>query len=142
MRGPFLSAHWRKTVALLLVLAPSTSLALEINDNRRAAGDLHENVLTLRLYADEGSWRPEGSAGPSLEVAAFGEENAELSVPGPLIRVREGTVVKVVLRNALQSTLRINGFCPRPAKMCDPMLIAPGASQESQFTLGAPGTYY
>ena len=142
MRGPFLSAHRRKIVAFLLALAPSTTLAVEINDNRRAAGELRENVLTLRLYVGEGSWRPEGPLGPSFVIAAFGEENAELSVPGPVIRVREGTAVKVVLRNALQSTLRINGFCPRPAKTCDPMMIAPGASQEGQFTLGSPGTYY
>jgi hypothetical protein len=115
MRGLFLSAHWRKVVAFLLALAPSTTLALEINDNRRAAGELRENVLTLRLYAGEGSWQPEGPLGPSFEIAAFGEENSELSVPGPVIRVREGTAVKVVLRNARHAPSHLqrqggNGF--------------------------------
>src|SRR6266481_2208271 len=79
-------------IVWLVSVAPSTAAgAVSVNDNTRAAGRLEENVLTLRLYADVGSWRPEGPQGTPIEIAAFGEEGADLSIPGPLIRVREGT---------------------------------------------------
>jgi FtsP/CotA-like multicopper oxidase with cupredoxin domain len=126
----------------LVSMAPSTTAgAVPVNDNTRPAGRFEENVLNVRLYADVGSWRPEGPQGKPIEVAAFGEEGADLSVPGPLIRVREGTTVVLTLRNALKSALRINGLCTRPST-CDPVSVAPGASQEIRFSLNAPGTYF
>ena len=126
----------------LVSMAPSTAAgAVSSNDNTRPAGRLEGNVLNVRLYADVGSWRPEGPQGVPIEVAAFGEEGADLSVPGPLIRVREGTTVVLTLRNALGSALRVNGLCTRPSA-CDPVSVAPGASQEFRISLNAPGTYF
>jgi FtsP/CotA-like multicopper oxidase with cupredoxin domain len=126
----------------LVWTAPSTAAgAVAVNDNTRPAGRLEENVLNVRLYADAGTWRPDGPQGKPIEVAAFGEEGADLSVPGPLIRVREGTTVVLTLRNALKSALRINGLCTRPST-CDPVSVAPGASQEIRFSLNVPGTYF
>jgi len=125
----------------LVSMAPAAAGAVSTNDNTRPAGRIEETVLNLRLYADVGSWRPEGPQGKPIEVAAFGEEGADLSVPGPLIRVREGTTVVLTLRNALKSALRINGLCTRPST-CDPVSVAPGATQEIRFTLNAPGTYF
>ncbi len=126
----------------LVSMAPSTAAgAVSSNDNTRSAGRLEGNVLNVRLYADVSSWRSEGPQGVPIEVAAFGEEGADLSVPGPLIRVREGTTVVLTLRNALGSALRVNGLCTRPST-CDPVSIAPGASQEIRFSLNAPGTYF
>src|SRR5256885_3949651 len=66
----------------------------------------------------------------------FGEEGADLSAPGPLIRVREGTTIVLTLRNALASTLRVEGLCARPGP-CNPVSVAPGASQEIRFDLDA-----
>ncbi len=126
----------------LVSMAPSTATgAVSVNDNTRPAGRLEENALNLRLYAGVGSWRPEGPQGAPVEIAAFGEEGADLSIPGPLIRVREGTTIALTLRNALGSALRVTGLCARPST-CEPVSIAAGATQEIRFTLNAPGTYF
>ena len=92
----------------------STQYAVSPNDNTRPAGQLEGNVLTVRLFAGVGSARPAGPRRVPIEVAAFGEESADLSAPGPLIRVREGTTVVLTLRNTLGVALRVHGFCARP----------------------------
>ncbi len=125
----------------LAAMAPSAAGAVSTNDNRRPAGRLEENVLNLRLYAGVGSWCPEGPQGAPIEIAAFGEEGADLSIPGPLIRVREGTTVALTLRNALGSALRVTGLCARPSN-CEPVSVAAGATREIRFSLNAPGTYF
>src|SRR6266511_3472587 len=129
-------------MALWVSLAtPSVALSISTNDNTRPVGRLDGDVLTVRLFAGIGAWRPLGPGGQSIDVAAFGEEGGELSVPGPLIRVPEGTTVVVTLRNTLASALHVNGLCPRPGG-CGMVSIAPGASQEIRFGLNAPGTYF
>jgi len=99
-----------------MVWLVSIAGAVSTNDNRRPAGRLEGDMLNLRLYAGVGSWRPEGPQGAPIEIAAFGEEGADLSIPGPLIRVREGTTVVLTLRNALGSALRVNGLCTNRAE--------------------------
>lgn len=128
-------------LALAAASSPPVLKPVQPNNNLRAAGRLDGGVLALRLVADVGSWHPEGPAGPSFDVAAFGEEGADPAAPGPLIRAPEGTAVIVSLRNALTSELRVWGLCQGRGP-CDPVSIAPGASREVRFTLGAPGTYY
>ena len=145
-RCPYLKNKFLSFLLLSMVwlvsMAPSTAAgAVSTNDNTRPAGRLEENLLNVRLVAGVGSWRPEGPQGAPIEVAAFGEEGADLSIPGPLIRVREGTTVVLTLRNALGSALRVHGLCTRPST-CDPVSVAPGASQEIRFSLNAPGTYF
>src|SRR5947209_8940730 len=90
-----------------------TQYAVFPNDNTGTAGRLKDNVLTVRLFAGIGSARPAGPQSVPIEVAAFGEESAELSAPGPLIRVREGTTVVLTLRNTLGVALRVHGLCAR-----------------------------
>ena len=121
--------------------APLAARIVLSNDNTRPAGQLEGNVLTIRLYADVGSARPAGPQGAPIVVAAFGEEGAGLSAPGPIIRVREGTTVVLTLRNALGTALRVEGLCARPGP-CKPVSVAAGASQEVRFDLNAPGTYF
>jgi hypothetical protein len=87
--------------------------AVTINDNRRAAGVLDKNTLTLELRAGVGLWRPEGDAGPALRIEAFGERGAPLTVPSPLVRVPEGTEVVATIHNNLESLMRVFGFCER-----------------------------
>ena len=154
MPGPYICKHcgkkmWSRVLACLLwwmlwlvSVTPSAAAdAVSTNDNTRPAGRIEGDVLNLRLYAGVGGWRPEGPQGAPIEIAAFGEEGAGLSIPGPLVRVREGTTVVLALRNALGSALRVNGLCGRPGA-CDPVSVAPGATQEIRFTLNAPGTYF
>ena len=40
------------------------------NDNLQAAGHLGGGVLRVRLFADVGTWHPEGVRGPARNVAA------------------------------------------------------------------------
>src|SRR5688500_20151329 len=51
------------------------------NDNRRPAGQLRGNVLTLRLVVQMAKWYPQSATGPSVDVEVFGEEGKAPSVP-------------------------------------------------------------
>ena len=67
---------------------PSTALeTVKPNDNLQSAGTLDRGTLMLALRAGVGGWQPEGEAGPTLQIEAFGEVSAALTVPAPLIRV-------------------------------------------------------
>jgi FtsP/CotA-like multicopper oxidase with cupredoxin domain len=135
-----------RIAAALLLLAPwgtahalprSTGEIITPNDNRRPAGRLADGVLTIELEARRGAWYPEGPAGKSLEVAAWGEPGKPLMNPGPLVRVPLGTRVRATLRNTLAEPLRVYGLGPR-----DSVVLAPGESREVAFTASAAGTFY
>lgn len=128
-------------VGLTLALSTAPEAAVLNNDNTQSAGQLQDKLLVVRLVAGTGVWQPEGRDGSALEIAAFGEEAGQLSVPGPLMRVRAGTAISLTLRNALAQDLRVAGFCSRPGK-CDAVLVPAGASREFRFELDSPGTYY
>ncbi len=126
--------------------APSRALA---NDNRVPAGVLRRDTLTLRLDARLAEWHPDGESAPGAVVPAFAEAGRDARIPGPLVRVRAGTTVSVVLRNALADTLRVHGLHDRaatpgaaPGAAPPPLVLAPGASRAVAFRLDAPGTYY
>jgi len=79
--------------------APDVASSLPMataNDNREAAGVLKDGVLTLRLVAEEVRWRPEGqsAADPTRTIQAFAEEGKAPQIPGPLVRVPEGTEIR------------------------------------------------
>lgn len=112
------------------------------NDNRSPAGRLSHDTLQLHLVVGVAVWRPEADSGPSIEVAAFGEEGQSPQVPGPLIRVPTGTVIAATIRNQLSdSTLRIYGLVTRPATTRDSLVVRPGESRSVVFAAGAPGSY-
>jgi len=136
--------HAALVVATICVGAAATPRAPEsivANDNRRAAGTLNNGVLTLKLEARTGLWRPEGDQGRALTVAAWAEEGRPMSVPGPLIRVPVGTDVKASLRNSLDRQLTVFGFAKTRGGR-DSVVIPAGATREVQFRASAPGTYY
>ncbi len=115
------------------------------NDNRAPAGTLRAGILTVRLEVRAGEWRPDGDNDPGLEVLAFGEEGGALRIPGPLIRVTEGTQIQATVRNTLtDAPLVMHGLYTRGATgaVQDTMHIGPGATRQVQFMAGAPGTYY
>lgn len=112
------------------------------NDNRRPAGTMHGDTLTLRLVVETARWYPEAEDGPSADVAAFAEEGRAPMIPGPLIRVPAGTVIDVTIRNELaDSTLSVQGLVTRPATFGDSVMIEPGASHRFVFEAGEAGTY-
>ena len=130
-------------LALLSIGARENSLPLvQPNDNRSPAGRLSHDTLELHLVVGMAMWRPEADSGPSVEVAAFGEEGKTPAIPAPLIRVSTGTVIAATVRNALaDSTLRIYGLATRPAAVHDSLVIPPGQSRSVIFPAGAPGSY-
>src|SRR5829696_8393695 len=83
------------------------------NDNRRSAGTLREGVLTVRIDARDGTWRPEGPNGPSIAVAAFAEAGKTATTPGPLLRVPLGAEIRATVRNTLGTTLWMYGLGAR-----------------------------
>ncbi len=116
---------------------------IHANDNRRAAGTFTHGALTIRLEARRGVWHPEAEEGVGVEVQAFGEAGKPLQNPGPLIRVPQGTEVRLSMRNAIPgATLVVHGLVTRPAEADDSVVLAPGAVRELRFSAGAPGTYF
>nr|MCU0627477.1 multicopper oxidase domain-containing protein [Gemmatimonadaceae bacterium] len=116
------------------------------NDNRVAAGARHDALVRLRLVARLGEWHPDGDDRPGVVLPAFAEDGRAPRIPGPLLRVVQGTQVEVTLRNALATdTLRVHGLHARPlASPADsaPIVLAPGAVHTARFVLHAVGTFY
>jgi FtsP/CotA-like multicopper oxidase with cupredoxin domain len=115
------------------------------NDNRVPAGALHGRVLAVRLEAREGEWRPDGDDARGIVVHAFGEAGRAASVPGPLLRVREGTEIDASVTNTLSSgTLVVHGLSARGAASgaADSLVVPAGETRTVRFQAGTPGTYY
>lgn len=116
---------------------------IAVNDNRASGGTLRDGVLTVRLEAREGEWHPDGESAPGLLVRAFSEAGKPLTIPGPMLRVPEGTSVHAFVTNTLPEALVVSGLAQRGlATGADTIRIAPGATSETRFIAGAPGTYY
>ena len=111
------------------------------NDNRISAGTLRGDTLELSLVLDLATWRPEGPDGPAVVVPAFAEAGKAPQIPAPLIRVPAGTLIRVSVRNALDSTYVLQGLFARPGRDGDTVQVGPGASRQVMFAAGAPGTY-
>ena len=152
--------HFTCTVAAALFLlslpiegeqaprAESSSPTVEriaINDNRAPAGKVDGSNLSINLVARRGMWHPDRDAEPGLNVKAFGIDGGPLQIPGPAIRVREGTTITARVRNALDEDLVLHGFYSRPGKPAgaEPgTTITPGETKVVTFVAGQPGTYY
>jgi manganese oxidase len=113
------------------------------NPNRVPAGRLRNGVLTIRLELRTGMLKPQADDGPGVLIQAFAEPGKPLQVPGPLVRVVEGTTIHATIRNTLpDSTLVLRGLHTRPGAPDDTLQVAPGSTREVRFTAGAPGTYF
>jgi len=123
---------------------PRQSLpAVRANDNRVPAGRLDGDTLRIRLVVGMARWHPSAGDGPYADVESFAEEGKAPEIPGPLIRVREGTVIDATVRNSLaDSTITVTGLATRPAGKLDSLVLRPGESARVQFSAGAPGTYF
>ncbi|MFN2399482.1 MAG: multicopper oxidase domain-containing protein, partial [Gemmatimonadaceae bacterium] len=114
------------------------------NDNRTPAGTFKNGVLELTLEVRTGMWFPESEKGASVPIQAFAEAGKASSTPGPLIRVPEGTEIRLTLRNTLSdSAVLVFGLHTRPSASPDEGVLVPAnGSRRLQFAAGAPGTYY
>ena len=132
-------------VASLVVIAAASGYSppaeiAEPNDNRSAAGRMVNGELQLDLEARAAVWKPEGDKGGSLEIATFAEVGKPVQVPGPLLRVRAGTRVRVNVKNAFDKPLIVFGFGARGIK--DSIIIAPRSQGTAAFTASRPGTFF
>ncbi len=126
-----------------VVAASSSELPIvDANDNRKPAGVLKNDTLKVNLVVQMARWYPEEPDGAFAEVAAFSEEGKAPQVPGPLLRVPEGTTIEATMRNALpDSTVWIYSMSTRPLVAPDSTPVAPGETKTFRFAAGAPGTY-
>jgi FtsP/CotA-like multicopper oxidase with cupredoxin domain len=110
------------------------------NDNRTPAGRMERDTLVLRLTVTAADWHILGDSNPAFHVLAFAEEGKPPSIPGPLIRVRAGTPVRVHLQNPLDDTLIVRGWNERGAAR-DSLVVLPAAAVTAGFVARYPGTY-
>ena len=149
----------------------SSEVALAVpNDNRTPAGTLRSGVLELDLEARPGRWEGEKSdldpdaLGPTIvDVLGFAEEGGPVTIPGPLIRVPQGTDVRIRVRNSIPDSypiglpipgLREEGMSSVAADVLvvrglragtapDDVLEVPhGEVAEVRYRAEVPGTFY
>ena len=110
------------------------------NDNRSAAGTLHNDVLRVNLEVTDGEWQPDRKL-PALRILAFAEAGKAATAPGPLIRVRQGTAVEASIRNRLEQPVWIHGLHARPGQG-EPLMVPARGTATTRFSAAAPGSYY
>lgn len=109
------------------------------NDNRTPAGATRDGVLVLRLELREARWFPDGDDRPGELMQVLAEEGGPPQIPGPLIRVPEGTELRVTVSNPLgEPTLTVYGLHTRPGSPADTIQVPPGGEREVSFTAGEP----
>lgn len=186
MRTAILRTHRCLTLALICVLtactratreahraAPDTSreaMALQgdlpplavANDNRTPAGELRDGVLELRLEARQVAWQPENDPDNTVTVLAFAEEGRPARIPGPLLRVAQGTEVRIAVRNSIPESAHV-GLPPNRQRQegmssfagpeltvhglragtatNDILHIAAGTAQVVRYRADTPGTF-
>ena len=139
----FSAMAWAVTSSAIASPATSETKQLVIvNDNRRPAGVFEGDVLTLSLRAGRGVWHPEGPSGPGLTIEALGEIASSLSVPAPMIRVKQGTRIVASVRNDLDAALVVRGLCAREGAPCSPLAVPAGETRVVEFPAGHAGTYH
>lgn len=71
------------------------------NDNRSSAGTMQDGVLEVQLIARQVHWRPDNDPDVTHNVLAFAERGGPARIPAPLIRVPQGTEVRITVRNSV-----------------------------------------
>lgn len=127
------------TAATSLVAQPLPNIAA--NDNRKPAGVLRDGVLKLQLELRKGNWHPEAEDGEAIPSYAFAEAGKPLQVPGPAIRVPQGTTIEASVRNTLGVAVTLHGLHQRPGANTDTVVVEAGATKQVRFAAGKAGTY-
>lgn len=118
------SVHWR------LIGQVSDVPLIEANDNHVPAGNMVNDILELDLDVVWGDFRVENTNRPGIRLAAIAESGKPPSVPGPLIRVETGSIIRARIQNTLiDSTIHVFGFQNRPSDKIDTLTIKPGGSK-------------
>jgi FtsP/CotA-like multicopper oxidase with cupredoxin domain len=123
--------------------APDVDLPrVAANDNRTAAGHFANGVLELRIDLRRALWYPEDDHAGHLNAYAFAEEGGRPQIPGPLIRVRQGTLFHIHVHNSLPLAAKIYGLHAHPGDPQQSISLPPGESRDVEFPSGEPGTYF
>jgi len=122
----------------------STIEEVTINDNRKSAGEFRKGIYYINLEIREGNWYPETRDGAPIKITAIAEAGKPLQVPGPLIRVPEGTEIRATITNRVVGQPHtIFGFYQRPhSDPKDSIIIAPGETKQINLNAGVAGTYF
>jgi FtsP/CotA-like multicopper oxidase with cupredoxin domain len=111
------------------------------NDNRTPAGRRAAGTLHLSLEITRTLWRPEGAAGETIPLFAFAESGKTPTIPGPLLRVIEGTEIRIQLHNGLDRPAVIHGLHDHDGA-ADSVVLAAGESRSIDFRAKTPGTHF
>ena len=99
-------------------------------------------MLTLEFAVVMARWYPEAADGPFVELAAFAEEGKPPSIPGPLVRVPQGTRVRMIVRNAIADlTIGMWGMGITTTRDTATVRIAPGEGRTFEFVASQAGTF-
>jgi manganese oxidase len=123
---------------------PTDFEEITINDNQKSAGEFRNGIYYVNLEVKEGYWYPEAKEGAPVKIKAFAESGKPLQVPGPLIRVPEGTEIRVSVRNGSKDPISLYGFITRlyrPGNYKEDITINVGEIKEISFNAGAAGTF-
>jgi manganese oxidase len=135
---------------LACINTASAQTQASANDQRQPAGRMVDGELRVELVAVEAEWRPRGEHGPRIMTPAFAEPGRAPQVPGPLIRARAGTPIRVSVHNTLERSVAVRGLVDRatvsitrPAEipadapdflLADSLVVPPGETREVRFT--------
>jgi len=135
--------------ALPCLAADNDLPVVSINDNRIPVGKLENGVLTLHLELRRGRWHPERDDGQrvtdrtpgAIDDSYFAEEGHALQIPGPLIRVPQGTELHISVHNLLTKSVFVGGLEQHPCDRTALTEIAPNETKQFNFNSGVAGTY-
>lgn len=110
------------------------------NDNRHPAGHFVGDTLVVDLEIALATWHPEGPDVQGFTMPVFAERGQAPTIPGPLLRVREGTPVRVTLTNALPQAVRLRGLQDR-SRPVDTLTLGPASTVTTAFVARGVGTW-
>ena len=94
-----------------------------------------QGTRTFRLEVTTTSWHPDASSGPGITVRAFAEAGKPPLIPGPLLRVQQGTRINASLHNTLDAPLYLHG-------LGDDLTVPAGATRALSFSADSAGTFF
>lgn len=139
-----LTASLTATLAAALTVSPvEHRVALPVvaaNPNTAPAGRLRGGVLDIELVAALAMWHPDGDSRPGIPVEAFAEPGKPPQVPAPLIRVTQGTEIRVSVRNALPIDTLTYSIDIGDTR--DTVVIAPGSTGTLRVRPARAGNFF
>jgi manganese oxidase len=114
----------------------------QYNDNTRSAGTMVRGEHVLALEIRRAEWAPLGPGKGTVAVYAFAEAGGTPVLPGPMLRVRAGTSMRIRVTNVADTVMVVHGLSGRQQPVLDSLVLAPGESGEGRFAADAEGSYF